>query len=197
MDLESLETPFVDTPTLLCELQGYHSPLHWISRQVKKGALVRLKNGLYYIAGRDYSPAHAANRLYGPSYVSLQWALSYYGLIPERTVTITSITTKRKKQYETPLGCFTYHHLRTDRFALAYNRVDHAAGHFLLASPEKALVDFVFYYCDTEDLAVQLLESHRLTAEDLKNLDQLLLAQIADEFRSPIIYQLIKVLRCL
>ena len=197
MNLNKFETPFIDTQALLCELSGYNRPMDWISRQVKKGTLVRLKNGLYYIADRSYFIAQAANRLYGPSYVSLHWALSYYGLIPERTVTITNITTKRNKSYSTPLGEFTYLHVNTERFALAYNRIEHAAGSYLIASPEKALVDFVYHYCLPQDLLIQLIESYRFTIEDLKNLDQLLLLQIADEFKSSIIYQLTKVLRCL
>jgi hypothetical protein len=61
--------------------------------------------------GGTVEPMEIANPLYGPSYISLEYALSYYGLIPERVESITSVTTKRSKKFITPLGSFSYEHI--------------------------------------------------------------------------------------
>ena len=91
-------------------LKNYASPLGKLSRILHSGDLIRVKKGLY-VFGEPYrrgnlSMEMLANMIYGPSYVSLEWALSYYGLIPEKVEEITSVTMKRKKKYDTPIGRF-------------------------------------------------------------------------------------------
>ncbi len=109
--LSRIETPYVDAQTLLIFLADYRKPRECISRMVKNEQLIRLKNGFYLIADRIKSGSHTvipyeqvANLLYGPSYVSLEWALSFYGMIPERVHTVTSMTLGRNKEYRTPIG---------------------------------------------------------------------------------------------
>ena len=76
----------------------------------KEGELIRLKRGLYVvnpeISGKQISMPLCANHIYGPSYVSLRWALRWYGLIPEQVYRMTSTTIKRSRSFETPIGCF-------------------------------------------------------------------------------------------
>ncbi len=96
-------------------LKAYKCPTMKLDHLIKIGALIRVKKGLFVlgerIAKKKYSLELLANKIYGPSYVSLEWALQYHGLIPERVVEITSVTTKRSKCFETPLGRFSYHRL--------------------------------------------------------------------------------------
>ena len=75
-------------------------------------ALIRIKRGVYifakHFARRPYSAEVLANMIYGPSYISLKWACQYHRLIPEKVTTITSVTTQRSRQFQTPLGLFNY-----------------------------------------------------------------------------------------
>lgn len=195
--LESLDTSYVDAQTLLSLLKAYKKPWDWIARQVKGGGLIRVKNGLYCIANRELIKPQLANILYGPSYVSLQWALSFYGLIPERVATFTSMTTRRNKEYRTPVGTFTYSYLNRDRYCISFTITD---DHFLIATPEKAVVDFIHFFCESttkKDLLNELFESYRMSSEDIKNLDLDLLRQIALQYRSSIIHLFVKSLELL
>ena len=89
-----------------------------LSRWVKGGRLLQLRRGLYALAPpyRKVTPHPfvVANRLVRGSYVSLQSALAYHGLIPEHVPVTTSMTTGRPQRRENPLGSFEYHHVRKD-----------------------------------------------------------------------------------
>src|SRR5690348_11827407 len=109
--LESIETPYVDAQTLLNLLADYRKPREAISRMIKNKELIRLRNGFYLIQSKIKNGSNSfipyeqvANLLYGPSYVSLEWALSFYGMIPERVLTVTSMTLGRNKEYSTSVG---------------------------------------------------------------------------------------------
>ncbi len=93
-------------------LRDYQQPNDKIHHLLKKGVLEKVRRGLY-IAGpviQAVRPDHflMANHIWGPSYISLESALSYYGLIPERVYTITSVTTNSALKYRTPLGTLIY-----------------------------------------------------------------------------------------
>ncbi len=91
-----------------------------INELLKAGVITRVKKGLYVFAS-EYNQAPVckevlANLIYGPSCLSLEYALSYHELIPERVETMTSVTPKRDKQFQTPLGLFTYRYLAIDKY---------------------------------------------------------------------------------
>ena len=120
-----------------------------LHRWCAAGKLVRLRRGMYAF-GEEYrkkpvNPARLANHLYAPSYLSLQWALSYHGLIPEAVFELTSVTTRPTKRFENSFGRFSYRSLKKDRF-WGYRPVKFANGTAQLASPEKALIDY--WYLD-------------------------------------------------
>ena len=101
-----------DYQTLLDVLKDYERPRDKISDYLRKGVIIRIKKGLY-IFGEGYrkevfSRELLANLIFGPSYISLDSALQYYGFIPERVEAMTSVTTGRSKRFETPVGLFTY-----------------------------------------------------------------------------------------
>jgi len=129
-------------------LQSYKDPKNKVRMMEKSGQLIRLKKGLYVVSPKiskqNLSKNLISNHLYGPSYVSLESALSYYGLIPERTVDTYAITSGRKKHFETPLGHFHYIGLPSQYFAIGIRLQTHNDEYaFLIASPEKALCDFI------------------------------------------------------
>jgi predicted transcriptional regulator of viral defense system len=91
---------------------------------MRKGVVVRVKKGLYIFGDeyriRPFSRESLANLIYGPSIISLESALSFHGLIPERVATVTSVTPKRSKRFTTPVGCFVYRQVPLSYFLWAW-----------------------------------------------------------------------------
>jgi len=131
---------------LLEFLRDYKRPNDKISALIKEGELVSLRRGLYAIGPESDLPMTElfliANHLRGPSYVSLESALSYWGFIPERTYEISSVTVKPRANYQTALGRFSYHHLSFPYYSFGMCRVELSSNQMaLMATPEKAICD--------------------------------------------------------
>lgn len=127
-------------------LADYNRPNDKISDLVKSGFLLSLRRGLYVPGPElDLPIPHLfviANHLRGPSYVSLETALSHWGIIPERVYEINSITLKTSHIYDTPIGRFTYRNLNFPYYSFGLERVEVGTEQFvLMASPEKAICD--------------------------------------------------------
>ncbi len=133
----------IDYPFLLSVLKNYACPRDKISEWLKKGELIRIKKGLYIFGdpSHHYSKEVIANLIYGPSAVSATYALAYYGFIPERVETITSITPKRYKYFSTPIGDFYYFYLHPKKYAVGLDFQKISSENCLIATPEKALCD--------------------------------------------------------
>ena len=135
------EAPF-STEVLKDFLKSYSQPAFKMHMLVKEGKLLRLKRG-WFCVNPKYSKKRinygvVANVLYeGPSYVSLEAALSYYGLVPERVMGMVSVVTGRSKTFNTPIGWFRYKSIPDTLFPIGVRTV---AG-YLMASPAKALCD--------------------------------------------------------
>lgn len=116
-----------------------------LHRWSRAGKLIPLRRGMYALASRyrrtEINPAVLANSLYTPSYLSLQWALGYFGLIPEKVVTLTSVSTRQPRRFRNEFGTFRYRTLRTS-FFFGYRREPVDGQTVMLAEPEKALLDF-------------------------------------------------------
>ena len=137
--------PF-DYQLAMDRLAGFRAPRNKLRSLCLGGDVVRVRKGLYVapaFPGRPPSvdPLVLAPLVYGPSYVSLETALAWHGLIPERVDEITSITCKRAKVFQTPLGRFTYRPLNDDAYGFGVGLQSGAGGSFFLAEPEKALCD--------------------------------------------------------
>lgn len=147
-----MQEEMVDVPDSLWlqdHFASHANPRAKIARLVRRGKLHRLKRGLY-IHTRSSEDAvtlcRAANRLYGPSYVSFVYALSWYGLIPEHAAHITSATLNkgRKKRYDTPAGSFFYQDVPVAAYPHGITLIGDAPARFLMACPEKALCDELY-----------------------------------------------------
>jgi len=161
-----------------------------ISELKQKGLIIRVKRDLYVVSPKvhqqEISTELVANHLYRPSYVSLESALSYYGLIPERVYTVRSVCTKQYKQYSTPLGNFEYIKVPENYFSIGINQeiVENQYA-FLIASPEKALCDKIV---TTPNLRLQsvkamqsyLMEDLRIDFEVLQNFDTEIIRQCVE-----------------
>lgn len=127
-------------------LKEYKRPNDKIAEMVKSGYLTSVKKGLY-IAGPQLNILRpelflVANHLWGPSYISVEAALSHWGYIPERVHEITSITTKSSKTYKTEVGRFSYRHSPLPYYAMGIKSIVLSKKQVvLIASPEKAVCD--------------------------------------------------------
>ncbi len=156
---------------LLSILREYRSPNDKIVRMIDDGLLQPIRKGLYVVSpeitGIPLSLPLVANLLYGPSYVSMDYALSYYGIIPERVVEVTSMTTKRGKVYDLPVGRFSYTHSQPQLYSIGIDRIENAdQTGFLIASPEKALCDKLIFTRNHNVRSQRVL--HELLFDDLR-----------------------------
>jgi predicted transcriptional regulator of viral defense system len=156
-------------------LHKYRNPRVKINDLLKKGAIVRVKKGLYVfgpeLAREPYSKETLANLIYGPSYISLEYALSFYGLIPERVEVITSVTNKRKKYFNTPIGIFSYRYVNPSiySYGITLYEIDNLHS-ILIATQEKALIDMLHFankMTDVDQIEHYLFEDLRLDRDRL------------------------------
>ncbi len=121
-----------------------------LSRWVSTGKLLSLRRGVYAVAApyrrRDPHAFEIANILVRPSYVSLESALAFHGLIPEAVFATTSVTTAVPGSFDTPLGRFDFRHVSPAlMWGYAEERLGASgSGTALVARPEKALLDLVY-----------------------------------------------------
>lgn len=175
-----------------------------ISYMVKKGGLLRLKKGVYTL-GEDYRSTpidmiSVANILYAPSYVSFEYALSYYGLIPERVYEVTSATMHMKKEFDTPIGRFTYKSIPLQAYAIGIDWIyDDINGGKLIATAEKALCDKIRSDRGIGRLSQSKLETYlaydlRIDMDMLYDLDTELISAIATAYSSSNLQNLAKLI---
>jgi len=167
--------PLFETGLLLA---GNVDPNHvrrQLSRWTTAGKLIQLRRGLYTLAPpyRKVAPHPflIANRMVRGSYVSLQAALAYYGIIPEYVPLVTSVTTDRPATFQTALGRYTFRHIRQS-LLYGYQLLDVGNGQQVyIASPEKAILDQVYQEPDGDDL--NYLRGLRLQSLELLDLNRL------------------------
>ena len=137
-----------DYQQLVACLSQFSKPRDKICRLLASGEIVRLRKGLYAfgesLRQAPISRELLANLIHGPSYISLDYALNYHGLIPERVEMVTSVTLGRSRTFTTPCGIFSYRRLNQSRYAVGVILEEHNDLSFLIASPEKALADKVW-----------------------------------------------------
>jgi hypothetical protein len=155
-----------------------------IARMIHTGELLQLRRGLY-ATRRGIHPYCLAASIYGPSYVSFETALSYYGLIPEAVYEITSATLKRGKEFENVFGRFRYRAVPRNVYPIGIERVTEGGIPFLIASPTKALCDRIALEPRMRSVSEvrQWAELMRLNEEH--ELDPVILAACAEGYRRP------------
>jgi len=190
-----------DYNLLLHALRNYKKPRDKIRGLLKGQDIVRVKKGLY-VLGKEYNKPYnkfvLANLIYGPSYITGQTALAFWNMIPERVEQIISMTTKRKKQFETPVGKFSYLYCPKKVFNIGVQLED--AGdqkNFLIASPEKALCDMTAMqtHISTKREMKEFLELMRLDYSVSKDLDLSVLEEIKTGYRRQSIKLLLNCLK--
>ena len=142
--LKNLKDPIFSIQDL--KLMGYKIIPSQISSYSKKGQIIKLKNGLYLIADKKdiVITENVAFKMYEPSYISLEWALSQYGIMPEVIYNITSVTTKATGKFKNGFGLFIYKSIKKNLF-WGYKKEEKNGQVYLIAQPEKALLDYIYF----------------------------------------------------
>ncbi|MCK5476082.1 MAG: hypothetical protein KAI71_05905 [Candidatus Pacebacteria bacterium] len=157
-------------------LMGIKIYPYQLSLWSQKKYIQKLKNGLYVISERakNLKMETIAFNLYQPSYISLEWALFKYGLIPEIVFNPTSVTAKTTRTFKNNFGLFSYRHLKKELF-FGYRKISENNQVYLIAEPEKALLDYLYLNSpkiktaeDIEELRFNEIEIKKLNKEKLR-----------------------------
>ena len=138
--------PWFDLATVAQLSKGRRATLtNQLHRWGRNGRVIQLRRGMYTLPERyrrsPLNPAELSNALHRPSYLSGLWALSFYGIIPERVVPFTNVTTGAPRRFENCYGVFEYSHIKQS-FFFGYRPMEIDNRKVLIATPEKALLDY-------------------------------------------------------
>lgn len=169
-------------------LIDYSNKNNKISRDIKDGKLFKIITGLYET--NPNTPGYLlAGSIYGPSYISFEYALSFYGLIPERVTTITcaSFDKKKKKQYNTDFGVFTYRDIPVLVYPEEIILKEENNYSYQIATPEKALCDKLYTLAplsNYSNLENMLFNDLRIDEDEFKKLDTNKIAKLSELYHS-------------
>jgi len=155
-NLQQYNTHIIDHATLATILlnNGYNGINDKINKLKKDGLLQTLKRGLYLhkspFANTITSKEIIANTILSPSYISFDYALYFYALIPESVYDVTSATTKRSKKFTTDIGTFSFKQVKKELYPIGLKIESLKSGNFIIASKEKALCDKIYYTKDIQ-----------------------------------------------
>ena len=192
---------YMDYAYLLEQVKDYQSPKAKITTMIKSGEIIRVRRGLY-VPGQSnsYSLKTLANRIYGPSYLSFEYALSYHNLIPERVATITSasLAKNKRREFRTPVGTFVYHSVAPGLYPYGVTRREEEGSPFLIATKEKAICDTLSKlkgHTDRSSLEELLYEDLRMEEEDILSLSLSDIEFLVPLYRKKLLTDLLTYLR--
>ena len=168
--------------------ESYSSPACKLGRMVESGELIRLKRGIYE-TDPNTAPYLVAHYLCEPSYISFEFALMRYNIIPERVVRITSATYGKHKTlyYDNPLGSFIYRDIPEEAFPVGIDVWKEDGREFPIATPAKAVCDKLSKMPSTRSykgLEELMFDDLRFDEEEILALDPLTILEYADLYHS-------------
>jgi predicted transcriptional regulator of viral defense system len=171
-----------------------------VKRALASGEIIHIRRGLYCLAPqyrkKSLNLYALAQYIYGPSYISLESALSWHGWIPESVHAITSASFKKAKEFRTPLGFFSYERVPQWVFyAQVERRTDDAGNVFLMATPWKALADYVYVRKRDWTGIEPVVDSLRVEPEDLAQTTREALETLTDNYASARVKRFLEGLR--
>lgn len=116
----------------------------FLTRNVKKNNIIKLRKGLYIFSGEYINEILIANKIYQPSYISFEYALMFYNIIPETVYSITSATTKTTREFIVENISYSYCRIKKEAF-IGYKKENFNEQPVLIAEPEKAFVDYLYF----------------------------------------------------
>ena len=173
---------------LKTKLEKYSNKNNKISREIKNGKIIKIVKGLY-----ETDPNTAgyllASSIYGPSYLSFEYALYYYGLIPEKVLVYTNATfdKKKKKKYDTYFGTYLYRDVPKNVYPLGIKLIEEGEHSYQIATPEKALCDKLYTLNPVQNISQLenlLFDDLRIDIDELKKLKLQDIEEISKAYHS-------------
>lgn len=193
MDYKQFKNSVLHLPLILSkDLERGQSNKQIIRNQLRrwqdKSLIFKLKRGMYLlnVNDRKINPSRQfiANQLYMPSYISLEYALNFYALIPERVSEVTSVTTKKTIRFVNDLGTFTYQHIKSKAFRGFKMAKDEMGLTFFIAEPEKAVIDFLYLNLDKIKISDKDVFESSYRFQNTETLSQRRIMELAGLFES-------------
>lgn len=189
----------VTTSMLKEKYRDYNNPLDKIKRDADKGILFRLTNGIYETE-KSTNPCLLASVILSPSYLSFDWALSYYGLIPEKVISITSATfgNRKNKTFENYFGRYEYTDIPAEAFPEGLTYLDKDKYMVKIATKEKALCDSLCKWRvvkNVNELKELLFEDKRIDEDEFAICDFKLMKRLSSLYRKTNLKFLIKLIK--
>ena len=191
---QSINTEEFESSALLATLRNYSKPRDKVSSMIRKGEIIQMKKGVYIWGDiyrrRPVSVEILSNIIYGPSYISLDYALSYYDLIPEHVYTFTALCLGRDRAFSNQFRNFIYKQASPTSYYIGIDNITLSDNsRFQIATREKALADKVHFSkgvkIDSQrDMGYYLFDSLRIDPEDIQAFDLQSLQRIAFLYRS-------------
>jgi predicted transcriptional regulator of viral defense system len=171
-----------------------------VKRAIASGEVIRICRGLYCLAPKyrkeNVNVYALAQHVYGPSYISLESALSWHGWIPEAVYTLTSVSFGKSKEFNTPLGVFSYVHVPQKVLYTGVERLtDEGECAFFMATPIKALADYVYAHKKDWSGLEPVTESLRVEPEELESVTLSDIELLIDNYTSRRVQKFIKGLK--
>jgi len=168
-----------------------------IKRAIAQGEIIHIRRGLYCLAPeyrkKPINLFTVAQQVYGPSYVSLESALSFHGWIPEAVYACTSVCLKNSREFQTPLGLFSYTRVPQQILYTEVERqTDEYRNVFLIASPIKALADYVYVHKLDWLGVTPIIQSLRVEPDDLESVSAESIESLVDNYRSQRVQKFLK-----
>ena len=157
-----------------------------IQKEILAGKLIPLRRGLYE-TDANASVKYLAGKIHNPSYISLDYVLSAYSLIPEAVYSIPSATSNKSKIYNNAFGCFIYSHIPQSVYSLGIKEEVEGGCSYLIATPEKALCDKLYslpVVSSLSELTALLFDDLRIDEEELLKLNKVDLVRFANLYKS-------------
>ena len=187
------------TSMLKEKLSNYANPLDKIKRDADSGALIRLTRGLYEV-NPTIDPCFLASTILAPSYLSFDWALSYYGLIPEKVFAITSATLnmRKNKTYVNAFGRFEYSDIPESAFSEGLSYIENDEYIVKIATKEKAICDSLSKWRvvkNIKELKELLFTDKRIDEYEFSMCDFTLMKRLASLYKKTNLDMLVKLIR--
>lgn len=185
---------------LALKYRDYSNIKSKINREVHSGKLIQITRGLYE-TDANVTGKYLAGRIFGPSYLSFDYALSLYGLIPEavyKTYTSASFQKKKTKKFENQYGVFTYRDIPSDVYPLGVLLYEENGYSYQIATPEKAMCDKLYSLPPVSNLtefSALLFDDLRIDENEFKKLDMEVIEKLAPLYRANNLKFLIKFVR--
>jgi predicted transcriptional regulator of viral defense system len=171
-----------------------------VKRAIANGEIIHIRRGMYCLAPKYQKKSMnlyaLAQHIYGPSYISLESALSWHGWIPEAVYTLTSVSFGKSKEFKTPLGVFSYNRVPQEVFYAGVERMTDETGDvFFMASPLKALSDYVYVHRKDWVGLGPIVNSLRIEREEFENVNYDGFDMLLENYKSRRVQRFLKGLR--